>query len=283
MTRGALAARVRVLGRADQDEAQALLSRDPVSDVVVASRVEQVGLDPWRLGAEIWGHEVDGELVALCYAGSNMWPVGVGPASAAAFAGRARRYGRRCASIVGQRDAVLDLWRLLEPSWGAARDVRDDQPLLVIDREPGVAADPAVRLVRPDELDVVLPACIAMHTEEIGVRPDVGDGRALYRSRVAELIRSSRCWARIEDGRVLFKAEVGAATDAVCQVQGVWVEPSLRGSGLGVSGTAAVVSAARAAVAPAVSLYVNSYNTPARKAYARVGFTQVGTFASVLF
>jgi len=32
-----------------------------------------------------------------------------------------------------------------------------------------------------------------------------------------------------------------------------------------------------------VSLYVNDYNTAARAAYDRVGFRQVGTYASVLF
>ena len=49
------------------------------------------------------------------------------------------------------------------------------------------------------------------------------------------------------------------------------------------SGTAAVVALARRTVAPVVTLYVNEYNTPARRAYERVGFRQVGTFTSVLF
>jgi predicted GNAT family acetyltransferase len=31
------------------------------------------------------------------------------------------------------------------------------------------------------------------------------------------------------------------------------------------------------------SLYVNAYNLPARATYRRVGFTQVGCFATVLF
>jgi predicted GNAT family acetyltransferase len=31
------------------------------------------------------------------------------------------------------------------------------------------------------------------------------------------------------------------------------------------------------------SLYVNAYNTPARAAYGRVGFSQIGSFATVLF
>jgi predicted GNAT family acetyltransferase len=44
-----------------------------------------------------------------------------------------------------------------------------------------------------------------------------------------------------------------------------------------------VVTEALRSVAPVVSLYVNDFNTPARAAYRRVGFAEVGTFMSVLF
>jgi predicted GNAT family acetyltransferase len=44
-----------------------------------------------------------------------------------------------------------------------------------------------------------------------------------------------------------------------------------------------VVALAQETIAPVVSLYVNDYNHAARAAYERVGFRQVGTFASVLF
>jgi predicted GNAT family acetyltransferase len=46
---------------------------------------------------------------------------------------------------------------------------------------------------------------------------------------------------------------------------------------------AAVVRDALRRVAPTVSLYVNDYNTPARRVYARCGFREVGSFATVLF
>jgi predicted GNAT family acetyltransferase len=46
---------------------------------------------------------------------------------------------------------------------------------------------------------------------------------------------------------------------------------------------AAVVHHARAALAPTVSLYVNEYNAPARAAYRRAGFREVGAMMSVLF
>jgi predicted GNAT family acetyltransferase len=82
---------------------------------------------------------------------------------------------------------------------------------------------------------------------------------------------------------VLFKAEIGAVSRSACQIQGVWVAPSHRGRGIGTAGTAAVVEYARTAIAPVVSLYVNDFNAPARAAYARVGFREVGRYASVLF
>jgi hypothetical protein len=276
-------AAVRLLADADLPGVRDVLRTSPIADVFVASRVEAGGLDPWRLGAEMWGHEVDGRLISICYAGANLWPVCAGPESARHFSERAKRQGRRCASIVGEASGVLALWQHLEPSWGPARDVRPDQPLLVLDQPPAIAPDRAVRLVRPEELEILLPACISMFTEEIGIRPDNGDGGAAYRTRVAELIAAGRSFARIEDGRVLFKAEIGAATDTACQVQGVWVDPELRGGGLGTAGTAAVVELARRYVAPVVSLYVNSFNTPARRAYEKVGFRRTGTFASILF
>lgn len=274
---------VRVLDDRDIDAVLEILNRDPVTNVLVQSRVEAVGLQPWRLGAEMWAHQVEGRVGGLCFAGANLVPVSGDDAALRAFGERARRQGRRCSSIVGPSGLVGPLWEFLEPAWGPARAVRRVQPLLVIDSDPTEPADPLVRPVRPDEVDVLLPASIAMFTEEVGVSPVAGDGGALYRARVSELVHLGRSFARIDDRRIVFKAEVGAATAAACQIQGVWVDPQLRGQGLSIGGMAAVVNACRAAIAPVVSLYVNDFNVAARRAYARVGFREIDTFMSVLF
>ena len=274
---------LRVLRPEDLADVRELLQRDPVADVFVASRVEAVGLDPARLGGEMWGYTVDGRLEALCHAGANLVPVQAGSDAVRAFAERGRRQGRRCASIVGDRTAVSELWAELAPVWGPARDVRDPQPLMAISGPSAIPVDPLVRRVRAEELDVLVPACVAMFTEEVGVSPVGPDGGASYRSRVAELVRAGRAFARIEGGRVVFKAEIGSVSSAACQVQGVWVPPDLRGRGLSAPGMATVSEIARREIAPVVSLYVNGFNEPARAAYRRVGFTDVGTFMSVLF
>ncbi|HEY5032690.1 MAG TPA: GNAT family N-acetyltransferase [Actinomycetes bacterium] len=275
-------AALRVLDARDRDEVAALLARDPVAHVFVTARVRAAGFDPWRLGGELWGYVVDGRIESLCYAGANLVPVEATTEAVKAFAERARRQGRRCSSIVGPADEVLALWELLEPTWGPPRELRAVQPVMATGYDPLVAADPLVRRVRLDELDTVMPACVAMFTEEVGVSPLVGDG-GVYRSRVTELVASGRSFARIEGGEVVFKAEIGAVTSEACQVQGVWVNPRLRGQGLGAAGMAAVVNLCLEDVAPVVSLYVNDFNAAAIATYARVGFSRVGTFATVLF
>ncbi|WP_274562526.1 GNAT family N-acetyltransferase [Streptomyces spiramyceticus] len=274
----------RVLDPGELGAALAILESEPVANAFVTSRVQAAGLDPWRLGGEMWGWYAEGRLRSLCYSGANLVPICATPEAVRAFADRARRAGRRCSSIVGPARTTAQLWRLLEPSWGPARDVRSHQPLMVTEELSRlVEPDPLVRRIDKAEIDVIMPACVAMFTEEVGVSPLAGDGGLLYQARVAELVAAGRSFARIEDGKVVFKAEIGAATSRACQIQGVWVAPEYRGRGLSETGMAAVLRYALADVAPVVSLYVNDFNTAARAAYRRVGFREVGAFMSVLF
>jgi predicted GNAT family acetyltransferase len=274
---------VRLLDERDRSAVLAICDRDPVTNVFVSSRVRALGLEPGRLGAQMWGHAPGGRLESLCYSGANLVPVAATPDAVVAFAERALKQGRRCSSVVGSAAEVQALWALLRPQWGPARDVRPVQPVMVTAGPPLVAPDPLVRRVRLDELDILWPACVAMFTEEVGVSPTIGDGGASYRARLEQLIRGGRAFARIEHGKVIFKAEIGAVTPQACQVQGVWVRPERRGEGLAAPGMAAIVVQAARSIAPLVSLYVNEYNHPARAAYRRVGFTETGRLMSVLF
>lgn len=283
------AARRSVVTDVDLAEASRLCAADPVATVLAAARIESaMAAGALRGGSTLWGHERDGRLTALCWAGANLVPV-CGPGDEAAldaFAETALREGRRCSSIVGDAGAVLGLWSRLRAAWGPAREVRADQPSLVIDHAPDVAPDPAVRLTELDEVQLLLPACVQMFVEEVGYSPLLGSPGA-YEARVRGLIEEQRSYVRTDPGpggpEVAFKAELGAVSRAVAQVQGVWVPPALRGRGLAAHGMAALVAHALSTVAPVVSLYVNSYNTRALATYRRVGFRQVGTYATVLF
>lgn len=245
------------------------------------SRITQ--LDQRWLGGQMWGYVEEGDLVSLCHVGANLVPVEASAQACAAFAERALSRRRLSSTIVGPRDAVTHLWEALGPSWGPARDERWDQPHLELAEAPQIAPDPAVRRTEPHEVEDLYPACVAMYNEEVGVSPEADGGRNLYRARVSQLVNRGWSFSRIENGKVLFKAEIACATPYACQVQGVYVDPSRRGEGLCTSGMAAVAAIARAEIAPTVALYVNAHNTPARAAYAKVGFMQTETFSTLMF
>jgi GNAT superfamily N-acetyltransferase len=273
---------VRVLGRADLPAAIRVLSANPIENVFVASRVRAAGLEPASLGCPVWGYERDGVLRALCHAGSNLVPVGAGPDALAAwteFAGPQRM----CASIIGPSNVAMDLWRRLGDRWGSAwsqaRDVRPHQPVMAIDSDPAVEPDARVQKVTLDQWDAYTDAAVKMYTEEIGVSPIQGNP-AGYRFYVRQLITSGRAFGIFSGGRVIFKADLGSVSGTVSQVQGVWLDPELRGRGLAAPAMAAVVRLARSVV-PTVSLYVNDFNRPARATYVRVGFREVGEFATI--
>jgi uncharacterized protein len=277
----------RLLGDRDFPAVRVVLAADPVANCMVSARVEVAGLDPWRLGGELWAADFrgarSGRLSGLCFSGPNLIPLRGNVSALRAFADRALRRQRICSSLVGPAEQVLGLWEELAEEWGPAREVRADQPLLALDEQPGVAGDRLVRPVLPEEIDRYLPAAIAMFMEEVGVDPCAGDGGASYRARVAELIGTGRAFARFEDGEVVFKAEIGALSASVGQIQGVWVHPARRGRGLGTAGTAAVVDRLVNEMGRTASLYVNSFNGPALATYRRIGFRQVGRYATVLF
>ncbi|MFS8478809.1 MAG: GNAT family N-acetyltransferase [Micromonosporaceae bacterium] len=278
-----LTAPVRTLGLAERAAVQRLLDRYPIAGAQVAERVRANGLGRWRAEGRLLGYGPRRRLEAVCWMGVNVTPIGATAPAVAAFAEEIGGQDRFATSLVGPADGVLDLWERLAPAWGPARDVRAAQPLMVTDRPAPVQPDPQVRLVRPDEVDLLYPASVAMYTEEVGVSPVADDSDRSYRDRVTELVRTKRSYARFADGEVVFKAELAIVTRHTAQVQGVWVTPAWRGRGIATAAMAAVVADALRRVAPSVSLYVNDYNAPARRVYERCGFRQVGTFATVLF
>jgi hypothetical protein len=289
MARWRNTARRSVVTDVDLRAAAELCAHDPVASVLAATRIEAIVGAGGRGGATVWGMERGGALEAMCWVGANLVPVCDGDDTEAldAFADAARRHGRRCSSIVGDARPVLGLWERLQDAWGPARDVRADQPSLIMDAPSALAADPAVRRARVDEFDLVLPASVHMFVEEVGYSPVSGGSPGAYEARVRSLVEAGRTFVRVEDGpagpEVVFKADLGAVSSQVAQVQGVWVAPPRRGQRLSEHGMAAVVEQTLGVVAPIVSLYVNAYNTPALASYRRVGFRQVGTYATVLF
>ena len=273
-----LVSRARPAKAADRDHVLAVLDIDPIESVAVGSWLEREGVERGLRTGRIWLHRD-----SLCYSGANLLPVNIDAEAAHAFADLAMLEGRRCSSIVGRLPATEDLWRVLEPRWGPARAVRQRQLVMASDSEPPTGHDPLVRRATSSDLEQFYAASIAMYIEEIGSSPTAHDGGFAYRHRAWQLIRDGLAFLRIDDGQVVFKAELGAVTPRCAQLQGVWVHPDLRGRGMGTAATASVMRLARDAGMSTLSLAVNDFNAVAVRAYERCGFHLAGAQMVVLF
>jgi predicted GNAT family acetyltransferase len=279
-----MAHEIRALDNRTVDNLRTIIARDPIRYCYVASRLAQGGHGFLKHSySDVIGYFDDGHLKSALLLGANVVPINTSSVARQEFARVLARQGRRCSSIVGQSEEVLDLWSLLNGAWSSAREVRANQPMMAISSKPLVAEDREVRFATKNDLDILMPACIDMFTGEVGVSPTAHGGGPAYRNRISELISERRSLVKVENNEVIFKAEVGAVGEGVAQIQGVWVKPEMRGQGIAAPAMAAVVKKVRTEIASTVSLYVNDFNLTALATYRRVGFEQVDTFATVLF
>lgn len=273
----------RLLGPDDVDAALDLCARDPAAHVFVASRILDGGLGAGSAAAFGWFD--DGRLESLVWTIANVVPVETSASSWSSLATQVRRVRRRSASFLGPRTEVRGLWQMAGPDFPDPRAIRGEQPLLATRTLPsqlGIDLDPRVRPATVDEVDLVLPAAEHMFTQEIGYRPYTGSP-AFYRDSIWRMIRAGRTYVAIEDGRVIFKADIGSVALGACQIQGVWLTPELRGHGLAAGLMASALEQSMIDHAPLATLYVNDYNAPALATYRRIGMERVGTFSTILF
>lgn len=290
---------MRPLRPASTGAALELALRDPVVNALGGARLRDLS-GALSIGREFSSFGSDAEPEGVLWNGVNISAMQASPRALAAFGAHLAERGRRASSIVGERAAVEALWDVLGPIWDSqVREYRWSQPLLLAQPEATTGADggaasargsstlsrrAGLRTAHPDEVDVVFPAAVAMFREEVGLDPTLGDHGRAYRARVVELLRGGRTYVVTDtDGSVVFKADVGALFGPVAQIHGVWTRPDMRGRGIGRRAMSDLVTQVRCDHAPQVSLYVNDFNAPARRAYAAAGFRQVGELSTILF
>ena len=131
-----------------------------------------------------------------------------------------------------------------------------------------------IRYATIRDLDQLVPACAAMHREEVGIDPLERDALG-YRERVRELIDRRRSFVRIEDGRIAAKCELSAVTPEAAQIMGVWTAPDQRRRGFG-RALMREVCGHLCRQGKAVTLFVNDFNKVAVRLYESLGFRQIG-------
>jgi ribosomal protein S18 acetylase RimI-like enzyme len=250
------------------DQMLEFCARDPIERVFLE--------DAARRGHSLF-RAVPGEhgLDALCYFGANVVPSGRGcDAFAADSATRMTRM------IIGDEEAVTELWGAARHVMTRPREDRPGQPVYVLDEAP----EPGSSGLRPAtfaDLDLLVPACALTHEEELGVDPLRRDA-AGFRRRTAAQIEEGRSWLWVENGTILFKAEASAWTPSAVQLQQVWVDPQVRELDNATRGLSDLCRLLLEST-PMVCLFVRPENGPALGLYEKIGMRQEGSYRSVLF
>jgi predicted GNAT family acetyltransferase len=182
--------------------------------------------------------------------------------------------------IIGQEDAVSELWSAAQLVMPSPREDRPGQPVYVLDQAPEPGSS-GLRAATLHDLDLLVPACALTHEEELGVDPLRRDPVG-FRRRTAAQIEEGRSWLWVENGTILFKAEASAWTPSAVQLQQVWVDPEARRMG---NATRGLSDLCRLLLdrTPMVCLFVRPENGEALGLYEKIGMRQEGTYRSVLF
>jgi len=136
-----------------------------------------------------------------------------------------------------------------------------------------------MRLATPNDLNLIAPVHARIAEEESGVNPLEAD-REGFLGRCSRRISQNRVWVVIKDDELVFKADVQAESDDLVYLEGIYVAPAQRGTGLGrrcLTGLCVdLLDRSRS-----ICLLVNEENETAQAFYRMCGFRRVGNYDTI--
>lgn len=276
---------IKSLSDEDVAAALALLRRDALINVYLISRLLEERSAPATQIYAVWHNR---EMVLLASLATNI--------VLAADPGAPRAVTETAIALVADRiltrmlpvRAIISPATLVDMLWGHLRTridpptvVRLSQPVYAIRRRFDFPDLSDARYATMRDLDALVPACAAMHKEEVGIDPLLRDA-AGYRERVRELIDRKRSIVRVENGVIAAKCEFSAVTNDGVQLMGVWTDPRFRRRGLARE-TLREVIGHLFRKGKSVTLFVNDFNDGAIALYEGLGFQRIGVNRALIW
>lgn len=270
---------LRLLSDDDFRGALEFLQRDPLINVYLISRLQE---ERTLAATQIAVVRYNGAIVLVASLATNIVLAGDPSISADITDAALHLVADRILGRMLPVRAIISPAHLVETLWGALRTridpptvVRMNQPIYALDGDPAEYPDLTNgRYSVMRDLDQLVPACAAMHKEEVGIDPMERDA-AGYRERIRELIDKKRSVIRTIDGEIVAKCEYSAVTHDAVQLMGVWSHPRYRRRGLSHE-LLAEVCGHLLRKGKTVTLFVNDFNTPAIGLYEKLGFERIG-------
>jgi predicted GNAT family acetyltransferase len=269
---------LRALGEDDVKNAIAFLQRDPLINVYLISRLFE---ERSAAATQIYVVRHNRDIVLLASLATNI-VLAADPAENpdvldSAIAMIAERIVARMIpvrAIISPANLVEKLWLRLRTRLDPPTVVRMNQPVYSIRRRFDFPDLTEARYAALDDLEQLVPACAAMHKEEVGIDPLERDA-AGYRERIRELIDRRRAIVHVQDGLIASKCEFSAVSEDAVQLMGVWTHPQFRRRGLAKEMLREVCGHLFRR-GKNITLFVNDFNLPAIGLYESIGFQRIG-------
>lgn len=276
---------VRLLSDDDVKGALEFLERDPLINVYLTSRL----LEEQALAAtQIAVVRFNGAIVLVASLASNIVLAAdpslskeISRAAVSIVADRILTRALPVRAVISPADLVEALWKEIGHHLAPPTVVRMNQPVYAIRRRFDYPDLGTARYSTPRDLEILVPACAAMHKEEVGIDPMERDALG-YRERVRELIMKRRSIVIAREGRIASKCEFSAVTPTVVQLMGVWTHPRDRRQGLAREMLREVCGHLFRS-GRTVTLFVNDFNRPAIALYEDLGFTRIGVNRALIW
>jgi uncharacterized protein len=246
------------------------LSERPLHTVYMAGAVLDNGLvSPLNRGTFYGYRNAEGHLEGVALIGHATLFEARSDEALAAFASLAQQCSRTH-MLLGEMDKVSNFWSRYAEGGQAPRLMCRE--LLFEQKFPVEVKKPVRGLRRATlrDLEMILPVQAEMAYEESGVNPMEKDPSG-FRLRCARRIEQGRVWVLIENGRLIFKADIMSDTAEVVYLEGIYVAPEERGNGIG-RRCLSQLTRNLLARTKSVSLLVNEQNQMASEFYLKAGF-----------
>ncbi len=138
-----------------------------------------------------------------------------------------------------------------------------------------------LRIATLDDLDLIAPVHAAMAEADSGINP-LEVNREAFLARCARRISQNRVWVVIKEDRLIFKADIQAETPEMIYIEGVYVDPEERGSGLGRRCFSKLCATLQERTR-SVCLLVNEENEAAKAFYRMCGFRCISQYDTIFF
>ena len=263
------------LNGSDEAEVLRFLAVNPVQTVVMSSYIADNGIESELNRGTFYGHrDPDGSLDGVALIGHSTLVEARSDDAMTALAFAAKNTNVPVHLIMSNGDDAESFFA----RW--TDGVREPRLRCVEDRFEAAfpfavqSCEYAVGNADMSQLEAVAKAQAEIAFIECGVDPMLRD-REGFLKRVARRIDQNRVFSVVEDGKLVFKADVIAETDETIYLEGIYVDPDLRGKGVGSRCLAALTVQLLSRV-PNICLLSNVDFFNAHKSFQKAGSRRTG-------